>query len=130
MVVFLIRSFAYIAAIVALSACSNAQLNAINNMPGHINGHSITLYNEAVRLDKMGDCDAAIRDFRESANLGNIKSMLRMGAAYAIGHCVLTDKTLAKRWIRRAYNRARETGDDQDRQSASYIYNRFQLWKY
>jgi len=52
-------------------------------MPGHINDHSIALYNKAVQLDRMGS--PAIRYFRKSANLGNIKAMLRMGIAYAIG---------------------------------------------
>ncbi len=96
--------------------------NSINNLPGHINGHSITLYNEAVQLDKMGDTNAAIRDFRQSANLGNVKSMIRMGAAYAIGHGVLIDRTRAKYWINKAYKQATATYDDKDKQTASRIW--------
>jgi len=121
----------------ALSACSNAQMdsrnslsNAINNMPGHIDGHSITLYNKAIQLDKMGNRDAAIRDFRKSADLGNIKAMLRMGTAYAIGYGVLIDRTRAKYWIGKAYSKADAAYDVGDKRIASRIWKRYHLWRY
>jgi len=120
--------------VLALSACSNAQTDSFSHttdsMSGHIDGHSITLYNEAVQLDRMGDQNAAIRDFRESANLGNIKAMLRMGIAYAIGHGVLIDRNRAKYWIGKAYNHADAAYDDENKQAASRIWKKFKLWQY
>jgi len=122
-----VGKLAFPAILLALAACSNSQVRGFTNTSV---GHSRTLYNEAVRLDKMGDHDAAIRDFRESANLGNVKAMLRMGAAYAIGHDVLINKTRAAYWIKKAYNKAKKDGDDDSRKQASYIWDRFELWKY
>lgn len=122
--------------LVAFTGCASVNstagnlTNDLNSMPGHINGHSITLYNEAVQLEKIGDIDAAIRDFRQSANLGNVKSMLTMGIAYASGHGVLINRTRAKYWVNKAYNKANATYDDVDKQAASRIWQKFQLWKY
>ncbi len=135
------RCFAFAAMVILFSGCTSgvnaagagrnrSLTNIVNNMSGHINGHSITLYNEAVQLQRMGDRNAAIRDFRQSANLGNIKAMLQMGIIYASGHGVLINRTMAKYWISKAYNQAAAMHDYTDREIASHIWKRFQLWKY
>ncbi len=118
----------------ALSACSNVQVNSLSyaadNMHGHIDGHSITLYNAGEVYVKHKDYKTALNYFLRSAELGNSRAMIAAGVIYATGEGVLINRTKAKYWINMAYNRANAAGDAVVLNTASRIWKRFRLWKY
>ncbi len=118
----------------ALSACSNAQVSSfthtINSLPGHINGHSITLYNAGVVYAKHKDYQKALGYFLKSAKLGYDRAMVAAGLMYATGDGALMDKTDAAFWIKKAYQTASANYDDDVRDMALAAWKRYRLWKW
>ncbi len=67
-----------------------------DSMYGHINGHSITLYNAGEVYVKHKDYKTALAHFLKSAELGNSWAMIAAGVMYATGEGTLINRTEAR----------------------------------
>lgn len=64
------------------------------------------------------------------AEAGDPQAMVRLGLAYYHGNGVLKDPSLARCWIKQAYDHYLEHGRNQAAKKVEEIWNELQLWQY